>query len=442
MDAAAFEALFAEQETILRRYCNFRLPGREDADDVFQEIALAAFRHHAECQGSERFKPWLLRIAANKCNDFYRGRAKQLEIPLEALKNELPASRHDHRAFETVRDTLALLGTQERQILWLYYFKSMAQADIARRLDIPLGTVKSRLHTAKRRFKEAYPYPPTTKGEKTMSKLKEMPEFLPAYTITPSSLPPFPVKWEETMGWFFIPRVGEELKWAMYDYPEGSTGAPSERSGMRRSECYDCRCVGRAMVHGIEGVELEANEYHGGTHEADWDCRDTVRSFIAQLTDTHCRLLAESHMEDGVRKYYTFLDGDPFLDNWGFGEDNCGNEIDLHVKGDIVRDGDQLTAKDKQFLLDVVGRCIVEINGKSYDTVCVVDVQTYEPNVATEQFIDANGRTVLWRRFNVDDWRFKRYGQRWSERFPEGERLYVNGKLFVHWYDCITDYVV
>ena len=133
MDTHAFEALFAEQEVILRRYCNFRLPDQEAADDVFQETALAAFQHRADCRDAQRLKPWLLRIAANKCNDFYRRRARQLEIPLEALENELPAqSRHGLHERESVRDTLALLGTREQQILWLYYFKSKSQVDIAK----------------------------------------------------------------------------------------------------------------------------------------------------------------------------------------------------------------------------------------------------------------------------------------------------------------------
>ncbi|MDR3314406.1 MAG: sigma-70 family RNA polymerase sigma factor [Oscillospiraceae bacterium] len=432
MNPTEFEALFAEQATTLRRFCNFKLPGKADGEDVFQETALAAFRHREEIRSAESFKPWLLRIAANKCNDFYRRRAKLLEIPLDALENELPAqSRYGLAAQEAVQDTLALLGTQEQQILWLYYFKNKPQADIATQLRIPIGTVKSRLHNAKRRFKEAYPYPPPTKGETQMSNAKQLPETLPPYTITPSALPPFPVKWEETMGWFFIPRPGETLRWAIYDSPGGT-----------RSECYDCRVIGAAAVHGIEGVEVEAVEHRGGAHEADWDCRDAKRTFIAQLTDTHCRILAESHSENGVRKCYTFLDGDAFLHNWGFGEDNCGNETDLRPKGDILRTGDVITAQQKPFLLDVVGRYTVEIGGKRYDTICVIDIETYNPGVVAEQFLDQNGRTVLWRRFNRDDWKLERYGQRWSERFPDHQQMQVNGALYVHWYDCITDYIL
>ena len=60
----------------------------------------------------------------------------------------------------------------------------------------------------------------------------------------------------------------------------------------------------------------------------------------------------------------------------------------------------------------------------------------------TEQYIDINGRTVLWRRFNGDTWAINRFGERWSEMLPENERIFVNGETYVHWYDSITDYIL
>lgn len=108
----------------------------------------------------------------------------------------------------------------------------------------------------------------------------------------------------------------------------------------------------------------------------------------------------------------------------------------------MTREGDRVIAKDKGFLLDVVGRYTVTIGGKRYDTVCVMDVSTYVEGAVTEQYIDQSGRTVLWRRFNADTWRLDRYGSPWSERFPLNERITVNGVTHVHWYDCITSYIL
>lgn len=261
--------------------------------------------------------------------------------------------------------------------------------------------------------------------------MKKLPKMMPEYTIVPSDLPPFPVRWEEVMGWFIVPKLGETLVWGMYDFPERVL-----------TEWDEMAVIGKAQVHGIEGVEVTAVAHDPMDCNATDGSADAERSFVAQLTDTHCRLLAETHSESGVKHFHTFLDGADFLDNWGFGEDNCGNEINIHPRGDITRDGDRVVATDKAFLLDVVGRYTVTIGGKSYDTICVMDVDTYNAGAVSEQYIDENGRTVLWRRFNPDDWHLDICGSLWSERFPGNERMLVNGKTYVHWYDCITSYIL
>jgi hypothetical protein len=148
-------------------------------------------------------------------------------------------------------------------------------------------------------------------------------------------------------------------------------------------------------------------------------------------------------MEGDIKRLYTFLDGEEFLPNWGYGEDNCGNETHLTTKRLIKREGNVITTSSGKEVLDIVGRYTVTIAGKSYDTVCVMDIGSYENGVVSEQYLDQNGRTILWRRFNPDDWHIERYGDTlWSERLPNSERLTVNGKTFVHWYDCITDYIL
>lgn len=201
--------------------------------------------------------------------------------------------------------------------------------------------------------------------------------------------------------------------------------------------------TGKAEIHGIEGVEIVATQYSAEDYYRT-GCIDKIqRHFVAQLTDTHCRYLAESHIEDGVRKCYTFLDGESFLNNWGFGEDNCGNEVALSEKGLLHRDGNIITGHTKQDVVDIVGRYAVTIENKTYDTVCVMDIQCFNDGVVSEQYLDRNGRTVLWRRFNKDDWALEHFGGKpWSQQLPENEQLTVNGATYVHWYDCLSDYVL
>lgn len=424
-----FEELLSKEMSVLERFVKYRIGNQHDADDVLQEVCIAALKCFESLNDKNLFKSWLLGIARHKCNDYFREKAKLFEIPIDKLnESAFTVGVQGLTTASVVRETLELLGDKEKQIIYLYYFKELPQDEIAKRLGLPIGTVKSRLHYAKLKFKERYPYNPIPKGEKTM---KTLPQYMPKYKIAKLEKPPFEVRWEELMGWFIVPKLGEKLAFGIYEQPDG-----------RRTELCELEVVGKARVHGIEGVEINVVEHNPVQENRTDSIEETNRRFVAQLTETHCRFLAESHIENGIRQFYTFLDSDDFIPNWGFGENNCGNEVLLKQKGIIHVDNNVITCDEKDYLIDIVGRYKLEINGKEYDTVCVVDLWQYNDNVVSQQFLDKSGKTILWRRFNSDDWAFSRYNKTWSEMLPDNERLLVNGKTFVHWYDCITDYIL
>lgn len=428
-----FELLLQEHLPVLKRFVHYKVNNFSDAEDIIQEVCLTATVNFASLKNTNSFKAWLIGIAINKCKDYYRRQAKVLELPFDDLtETALGVGRLGITEQSVVQDTLDMLSDKEKQILYLYFFKCLPQEEIAKKLLVPLGTVKSRLHYAKEKFKAQYPYPPKEKEETARrnnmnGNVNKIPDYLPEYTIKKSDKEPFSVKWEELMGWFLVPKLGESLSWGMYDMP-------SRKLDYR----YDMKVTGRAIVHGIEGVEIDVEETDGNGKKGG----NIERSFVAQLTDTHCRYLAALREQNGLKQYITFLDGDAFMPNWGFGEDNCGNETNLSTKGDIKRTGNEVVSADKDFLLDIVGRYNVTINGKTYDTVCVMDIETYNTGVVSEQFLDKNGKTVLWRRFNRNDWAIERYGKLWTELLPENDRLFINGQTYVEWYDCITDHVL
>ena len=441
MDKPEFEKLYLSCKSALERFVYYKMPSKSDGEDILQEVAISAYKNMGEIKNPENFKAWIIKIAANKCSDFYRNLAKRHEIPLDEITdNIISMSRYGISDMQVVRETLSSLADKDKQILFLYYFKNKPQAEIASLLQIPIGTVKSRLHTAKQNFKESYPFPPKSqksnkskesKGEKIMqNNNKILPDIIPEYKITKSDKPPFDVRWEELMGWFIIPKLGEKLTWAMYDFPKRN-----------RTEVCSMEVTCKASVHGIEGVEIIAVEENPMEANQTDGNKTVERRLVAQLSENYCRILSESHVQDGIKHLYTFLDGDDFLDNWGFGEDNCGKEVNLTQKNIIKKDGNNIICpKDKQ-LMDVVGRYEIAINGKIYDTVCLVDIELYNTGTFAEQYIDKNGRTVLWRRFNKNDWHFKHYNKLWGDMFPDNEQITVNGEIYVHWYDCLTDYI-
>ena len=388
-----------------------------------QEVCLTASEKFPTLKDPAAFKAWLIGIAAHKCTDYYRKHACEKYLSLDALpESVLRTGRGTLAVHNAVHDTLDVLEDKDRQILYLYFFRELPQEKIARQLSIPLGTVKSRLHYAKEKFKEHYPYQQTAKGESIMKKL---PEVLPEYRIEATEFAPFSVKCEELMGFCIIPRLNEKITWGSYDIPS-----------RKIHDTTYAAVTGKAEIHGIEGVEIAVKQH---------DClsdKTTDRYFVAQLTDTHSRYLAESHVENGIRKTFTFLDSDVFMNNWGFGKDNCGYPTDVVPRGTIHRTDNDIEVFGTEETTDIVGRYLVTINGKTYDTVCVMDIGHFSHRIAIEQYLDKNGRTILWRRFNKNDWAFSRRGKLWTELLPDNERLTVNGETYVHWYDCITDYIL
>lgn len=243
-----FERLLNAERVSIEHFVRYRISSKSDAEDVLQEVYLSASQRFCQLKNHGAFRAWMISIAKNKCSDYFRKKAANPEISLNDLKEgELSDSRHGIAKGDAVRDAFDLLDNKDRQILYLYFWQQMPQTEIAKRLKIPVGTVKSRLYKAKQNFKSKFPY--RTDAMKGDDIMKKLPGFLPEYSIETSQREPFSVKWEELMGWFLVPRLGEKLSWGMYDIPS-----------RKCNHIYDMKVTGRAKVHGIEGVELTARE--------------------------------------------------------------------------------------------------------------------------------------------------------------------------------------
>ena len=428
----AFETLLAASKTGVERWVKAHISSLPDAEDVLQETYLAAFQGFGSLRDTGAFLPWILGIARRKCADWYRAQARRREIPLDSLPDRAAETPDDF----AVGETMDVLPERDRLMLNLFYREMLSQKQISRRLQIPEGTVKSRMSAARSRFRAAYPYPP--KGEIDMKKTTApaLPDRLPEYTIIWKDEPAFPVECRELMGWFIVPRPGEKLLWGMYDLPS-----------RKLDVSYDMAVTGPASVHSLEGVAISARVIQPKPSLAADDLMNEpvgastggqeAWTFIAQEKDGFTRFLAAEHIDGGKRTLTTFLDGEAFMNNWGFGEDNRGMPVHLEPRGRIERQGGIVTTKGSEAVMDVVGRCDVTLDGVPYETVCLMDLGMYDEGIVSEQYLNRDGQTVLWRRFNRDDWAIDRYGKRWSELLPENERITVNGQTCVHWYDCL-----
>ena len=157
-EVATAEAYLLASRRVLAR--SYRLAGlilgdASEAEDAVQDALLAGWRGFDRLRDADRFDAWFDRILVNGCRDRLRGRRLRV-VPLD-LAGE-PADG-DPFADALRRDDLlrqvADLPADERIIVLLHYWADLPLDDVATRLSMPAGTVRSRLHRALGRLRSA-----------------------------------------------------------------------------------------------------------------------------------------------------------------------------------------------------------------------------------------------------------------------------------------------
>jgi len=132
---------------------------RADADELFQETFVRALGAGARFDASRRFKPWIFTIAVNLARDRAK-RAQHPATPELRAAEDLPENVRQHAESlwilrADLEGALAGLSDQHRQIVEWRYLEGLEEPEIARLAGIPRGTVKSRLHHALRKLRDA-----------------------------------------------------------------------------------------------------------------------------------------------------------------------------------------------------------------------------------------------------------------------------------------------
>ncbi len=157
---AADQQLFAE---LMRRYAGavhataYRMLGNaQDAEDAAQEIFLRAYTNLAAYDRGRKFSTWLLAIASNYCID----RLRRRRLTWLTLDDIAPMVPSDDRApdehilqretQDTVQRALATLPENYRSVTVLRYWNDLSYEEIADVTRLPISTIKTRLHRARR----------------------------------------------------------------------------------------------------------------------------------------------------------------------------------------------------------------------------------------------------------------------------------------------------
>jgi len=159
MKEEGFERAVREQKDRVHSYAFWMLRDRDEARDISQEALVRLWQHRNQVP-DEAIRSWLLRTAHHLCVDRLRRRAVRsgpsLEDVTPMLRDRNPGPDKAAAAEETGRrigDALRSLSSRDRAIVLMREVQGMAYDEIARALDLPLGTLKASLHRAREKLR-------------------------------------------------------------------------------------------------------------------------------------------------------------------------------------------------------------------------------------------------------------------------------------------------
>jgi len=154
-DGLAFEDLVAGHHRSLRGFLHKMLGDQHNTDDVLQEVWMDVFRDLKSLKDPAAFLPWLYRVARNRAFGLLRRRRTPMgsidEVdPIVTAEEEPDFTAADAQA---VHAALGQLGPEHREVLLLRFIEDMSYEEIAAVAGCNIGTVRSRIHNAKRQLR-------------------------------------------------------------------------------------------------------------------------------------------------------------------------------------------------------------------------------------------------------------------------------------------------
>jgi len=146
VNAVEFQAEVLRLERLMYRVSYAMLRNEEDCADAVQEALTRAWKKRGSLRSMDRFKPWLMRILVNQCNDMLRRQQKRSYIPLE----DIPLADQAATTPIPLKEAIEALAPKLRITVTLHYWEGYSVQETAKMLGLPSGTVKSRLRAARR----------------------------------------------------------------------------------------------------------------------------------------------------------------------------------------------------------------------------------------------------------------------------------------------------
>ena len=217
--------------------------------------------------------------------------------------------------------------------------------------------------------------------------IDEFPIKMPRYKLTYLGESKDTIVSNELPNWFIdVTKENDEVKWAMYE------------SDGRKDFSYSLRNIGQTIIHQEKGVRVEVCEYS----PQGLKMQNQKSYLIGQVLNKKVRFLAKIDLEEDIQTIKTYKDPD-FIRNWGIGKNNIGQSIEL--------------TNLKKYELECLGK-----KHLVYESI------NKEKDLITYSYVDKNGQTLLWRRFD--------------RKITGKESVTIENIRYGFYYECITDRIL
>jgi RNA polymerase sigma-70 factor (ECF subfamily) len=162
MNSLLFEELVNEHGTAIFKYIFSLVKHKELAEDLYQEVLLSAYLAYPSIKEQGKYRSWLFTIAVNKCRDYWRRENKSKHFWKEEVYSYsvsfepsfIPEEEVIHKfSAEQMAEKVNLLPDIYRYPIYLYYYQDLSLVEIAKKSNLPMSTVKTRMKRAKDRLR-------------------------------------------------------------------------------------------------------------------------------------------------------------------------------------------------------------------------------------------------------------------------------------------------
>lgn len=146
-----FKTFYNTHETFVRKSLYFIIKNENKVDDIVQEVFVKVWKNSKGFKNRSNIKTWLYRVTVNCGYDYLRKERKHEEGSSQ-IENQSEIKEKHNNSVENrqlIKNGISLLDEKMKSVFVLYYISQIPQDEISKALNLPIGTVKSRLHKSR-----------------------------------------------------------------------------------------------------------------------------------------------------------------------------------------------------------------------------------------------------------------------------------------------------